>query len=231
MIKTVLLSFACFAPLFAQPVSFGVEGGVPITDAFDTLRGNTAVVAPGLNAETILAGGVAAYTTNTHRYVVGPAFQIHLPLRLTFEVDALYKRLGYQYNALTPTTRTFAATVANSWEFPLLVKYEILPGPIRPFVDIGISFRHISGVKEIRQVINTTTGAIGVTTNTDPREFHKATDEGLVFGGGVAFKLGPVRIGPELRYTRWGSENFEDPVGSLLHTNKNQGDFLLGILF
>jgi len=62
-------------------------------------------------------------------------------------------------------------------------------------------------------------------------EFNKATDEGLVFGFGVAFKMGPVRIGPEIRYTRWGSENFEDPVGSLLHTNKNQGDFLLGILF
>jgi hypothetical protein len=214
MIKIVLLSFACFAPVFAQPVSFGVEGGVPITDAFDTFKGIS-----------------ASYATNTHRYLVGPAFQIHLPLRLTFEVDALYKRLGYQYNALTPTARTFASTVANSWEFPLLVKYEIVPGPIRPFVDIGISFRHISGVKEIRQVINTTTGAIGVTTNTDPREFHKATDEGLVFGGGVAFKLGRVRIGPELRYTRWGSENFRDPIGSLLHTNKNQGDFLLGILF
>jgi hypothetical protein len=214
MIKTFLLSFSCFAPLFAQPVSFGVEGGVPITDAFDTFRGNT-----------------ASYATNTHRYVVGPAFQIHLPLRLTAEVDALYKRLGYQYNAFTPTTRTFAATVANSWEFPILVKWEITPGPIRPFVDVGLSFRHISGVKEIRQIVNTTTGAIGVTTNTDPREFHKATDEGFVFGAGVALKLGPVRIGPELRYTRWGSENFEDPVGSLLHTNKNQGDFLIGILF
>jgi hypothetical protein len=218
MTKTILLSFACFAPVFAQPVSFGVEGGVPITDAFDTFKGIT-----------------ASYATNTHRYLVGPAFQLHLPLRLTFEVDGLYKRLGYQYNATTEatavTTITTAATVANSWEFPLLVKYEITPGPIRPFVDIGISFRHISGVKEIRQIVTTTTGAVGVTTLTDPPEFRKATDEGLVFGGGVAFKLGPVRIGPELRYTRWGSENFRDPIGSLLRTNKNQGDFLLGILF
>ena len=64
-----------------------------------------------------------------------------------------------------------------------------------------------------------------------PVEFRKDTDEGLVFGGGVAFKFGPVRISPELRYTRWGSENFRDPIGSLLRTNKNQGDFLLGILF
>jgi hypothetical protein len=228
MTKTVLLSFACFAPVFAQPVSFGVEGGVPIMDAFDTGARSAAIVS-GTNIVPL--GNIASYATNTHRYVVGPAFQLHLPLRLTAEVDALYKRLGYQYNAFTPTTRTFAATVANSWEFPILVKWEITPGPIRPFVDVGLSFRHISGVKEIRQIVNTTTGAIGVTTNTNPPEFHKATDEGLVFGAGVALKLGPVRIGPELRYTRWGSENFEDPVGSLLHTNKNQGDFLIGILF
>jgi hypothetical protein len=111
------------------------------------------------------------------------------------------------------------------------VKFEFTPGPIRPFVDAGISFRHISGVKEVRQIVTIPAGAVGVTTLTNPPEFQKATDEGLVFGVGVAFKLGHVRIGPELRYTRWGSENFEDPVSSLLHTNRNQGDFLIGILF
>jgi hypothetical protein len=214
MIKLSLLACAWGAMVFAQPVSFGVVGGVPITDAFDTLRGNT-----------------ASYATNTHRYEVGPAFQVHLPLRFTVEVDGIYKRLGYQFNAATPTTRTTAATVSNSWEFPVLVKFEFTPGPIRPFVDAGISFRHISGVKEVRQIVTIPAGAVGVTTLTNPPEFQKATDEGLVFGVGVAFKLGHVRIGPELRYTRWGSENFEDPVSSLLHTNRNQGDFLIGILF
>ena len=100
MIKTFLLSIACFTPVFAQPVSFGVEGGVPITDAFNTFR--------GINA---------SYATNTHRYLVGPAFQLHLPLRFTVEADALYKRLGYQYNAFNSTTVntiTTASTVANS---------------------------------------------------------------------------------------------------------------------
>jgi hypothetical protein len=214
MLKIVLLSFVCLAPAFAQLVSVGVEGGVPITDALNTFKGNS-----------------ASYATNTHRYLVGPAFQLHLPLRFTVEVDGLYKRLGYQYNASTATTRTTASTVANSWEFPVLVKYEITPGPIRPFVDVGLGLRHISGIKQVRQVVTVPAGVVGVTTLTNPPEFHKATDEGFVFGGGIAFKLGRVRIGPELRYTRWGSENFEDPVGSLLHTNRNQGDFLLGILF
>lgn len=218
MIRIALLSFVCFAPVFAQPVSIGVEGGVPITDAFNTFKGIT-----------------ASYTTNTHRYLVGPAFQLHLPLRFTVEVDALYKRLGYQYNstteAINPTTITTASTVANSWEFPVLAKYEITPGPIRPFVDAGLGLRHISGIKQVRQVVTVPAGVVGVTTLTNPPEFNKATDEGFVFGGGIAFKMGRVRLGPELRYTRWGSENFRDPVGSLLRTNRNQGDFLLGILF
>ena len=214
MFKTVLLLSASVGLALAQPVSFGVEGGVPITDALDTFRGNN-----------------ASYATNTHRYLVGPAFQLHLPLRFTIEVDALYKRLGYQYNAFTATTRTSASTVANSWEFPLLLKYEITPGPIRPFVTVGGSFRNISGVKQVRQVVTVPAGAVGITTLDHPPEFRRSTDEGFVFGAGVALKLGPVRIGPEFRYTRWGKENFEDPVGSLLHTNLNQGDFLLGILF
>jgi len=47
----------------------------------------------------------------------------------------------------------------------------------------------------------------------------------------VEFKLGHVRITPEFRYTRGGSENFRDPVASLLRTNKNQGDFILGLTF
>jgi hypothetical protein len=60
--KLTLLVFAAVVTAAAQPVSIGVKGGVPITDAFDTLRGNQ-----------------AAYATNTHRYVVGPTVQFNLP--------------------------------------------------------------------------------------------------------------------------------------------------------
>jgi hypothetical protein len=52
-----------------------------------------------------------------------------------------------------------------------------------------------------------------------------------VFGGGLEVKLGILRITPEFRYTRWGSENFRDPVAALLRSNKNQGDFILGVTF
>jgi opacity protein-like surface antigen len=193
-----------------EVVSIGVKGGVPITDAVDTFRGES-----------------RAYITNTKRYLVGPTFELHLPARFSIEIDALYKRLGFQYEDLGGAERS--STVANSWEFPVLAKFEILPGPIRPFVDAGASFRHLSGVRQIRQTVS------GATLNQveieNPAEFNKKTDIGFAFGGGVALKFGPVRLIPEFRYTRWGSENLRDPIGSLLRTNRNQGDFILGLTF
>ena len=207
------LAFMALMPGFASAgdaVSIGVKGGVPITDALNTARGVS-----------------SAYFTNTKRYLIGPTVEFHLPARFSIEIDALYKRLGYQYEATGPTVN--ASTVANSWEFPVLGKFEIFPGPVRPFIDAGASFRHLSGIKQIRQTIS------GVTLNeveiANPAEFNKENDIGFVFGAGIAFKMGRVRISPEVRYTRWGGENFRDPINSLLRTNRNQGDFMLGLTF
>jgi opacity protein-like surface antigen len=194
----------------AQPVSFGIKAGVPVTDALETFRGNQ-----------------SAYVTNTHRYLFGPTVQLNLPFRFSVEADALYRRLGFEYDQFSgPGSPTTTRTVANSWEFPVLGKYALFGGPLRPFIDAGANFRHISGVDQVR----TTLTAVDVNVN-PVIEFNKVNDIGFTFGGGIELKLGIVRITPELRYTRWGSENFRDPVSSLLRTNKNQGDFLLGLTF
>lgn len=153
------IMFCLVTAAFSQPVSVGVKGGIPITDAFETLRGNESY-----------------YATNTKRYVVGPAVQFNLPARFAIEVDALYKRLGYQYNALTPQTVT-ASTVANPWEFPFLVKYALLPGPVRPFVDAGGSVRHISGIEQVRMAVNAAGSPFNTTINS-ATEFNKRTDVG-----------------------------------------------------
>jgi opacity protein-like surface antigen len=207
------LAMVTILPALAQPISVGVKGGVPITDAFETFRGNS-----------------ASYATNTKRYLVGPTVQFNLPARFSIEVDALYKRLGYQYDQSLSNSTVSARTVANSWEFPVLVKFAILPGPVRPFVDAGGSFRHISGIKQFRRTVNGVLSPVNVELN-NATEFNKRNDVGFVFGGGVEFKAGFVRISPEFRYTRWGSENFRDPVSALLRTNRNQGDFMIGLTF
>lgn len=185
----------------------GARAGVPITDAFDTFRGNE-----------------ASYFTNTKRYLIGPTVEIRLPLRFSIAIDALYKRLGYEYQETTPGV-VATRTVANSWEFPGTLRWEVLPGPIRPFVGAGASVRHISGISQVREVANV------VTEINNAPEFNKRNDVGFVFGGGVAFKFGRVRVSPEFRYVRWGSEAFRDPARTLLRSNRNQGDFLVGLTF
>ena len=172
-------------------------------------------------------GNQAAYVTNTHRYLFGPTVQLNLPFRFSIEVDALYRRLGYEYNQFGgPGSPTTTRTTANSWEFPVLGKWAVFSGPVRPFVDFGANFRHISGVDQIRDAA----AAVNVNVNPVP-EFQKDTDIGATFGAGVEFKAGRLRLTPEFRYTRWGSENFRDPVASLLRTNKSQGDFMIGLTF
>ncbi|MEO5923677.1 MAG: outer membrane beta-barrel protein [Bryobacteraceae bacterium] len=200
-------------PALAQPVSVGFKVGLPITDAFETAKGNS-----------------TAYATNTKRYLVGPSIQFNLPARFAIEVDALYKRLGYQYDQSLPNGTVYAKTVANSWEFPALVKFTILPGPISPFVGAGGALRHVSGIKQLRRTVNAGLATINQELDSAP-EFNKRNDVGAVFAAGIQFKAGRVRITPELRYTHWGSENFRDPINSLLRTNRNQGDFLLGFSF
>ena len=139
-----------------SPVSIGVKAGVPITDFFQTIRGNN-----------------ANYFTNTKRYLVGPTVEFHLPARFAIEVDGLYKRVGYEYDQSLVSNTISSRTVANSWEVPALVKWEILPGPVRPFVDAGASFRHISGIKQVRN-------AAGVVTNlSNAVEFNKRNDVGF----------------------------------------------------
>src|ERR1700682_3459291 len=103
-------------------------------------------------------------------------------------------------------------------------------GPVMPFVDAGASFRHSSGVRQVRHAINAA-GQVFDTTIDNATEFNKRNDVGFVFGGGVEFKLAWVRIAPEIRYARGGSENFRDPVNALLRTQRNQGDFLVGFTF
>ncbi len=104
-----------------------------------------------------------------------------------------------------------------------------MPGPVRPFIDLGVSVRHLSGIKQIRQTISGAT--LSQVQISNPIEFNKRNDVGLTGGFGIAFKMGPVRISPEFRYTRWGGENLRDPINALLRTNRNQGDFLLGLTF
>lgn len=183
-----ILLLGCLQPGFSQ-VSLGVKAGVPLNDAINTVDGASNAV-----------------TTNTDRWLVGPTVEIHLPFRLSFEADALYRREGYTPLSLAGLAGAGNQTI-NDWQFPFLGKYEFRREVIRPFVDAGVTYRHLSGA-----------GALS-----------DANNAGFTVGGGITAKLLFLRISPEIRYTRWGS-------GSVLNNgfvtrSQNQADFLLGFTF
>jgi hypothetical protein len=208
-----LLLFLIPVPVFSQSLDFGFKAGVPLTDAFK--HGITAPLSP------------STYRSDTRRYTLGPTVELRLPLGIGIEFDALYKRLGFESETVVsgvpvPGTAILAETRANSWEFPLLVKLRS-PGIVfRPFIDGGISFRTLTGVKKF------VTGLAGA--DDTPSELRDKHARGFVLGAGFEVSAPFVKISPEFRYTRWAGENFRDTL-NLLRTNQNQADFLIGITF
>ncbi len=210
LLLLLLLGF----PAFGQFV-FGVKGGVPLSDAFDIAR------APSPARE---------FSSATRRYTIGPTAELRLPFGLGVEFDALYKRLGYTSSGSTASLTFHSETTANSWEFPLLVKYRA-PGVLaRPFLLGGVSFHRLSDVKQFTvETFQTVTGDRTSTTS-DPEELRDKSDQGFVLGAGLELRPPVIRISPEIRYTRWGSENFLDAL-NILRSNKNQWEFLIGLTF
>ena len=144
---------------------------------------------------------------------MGPTVALHMPLGFSLEFDALYRNVGVDYSA-SGSTATQSVS-ANSWQFPLLIQWAFLPGPVKPFVDGGVSFQHLTGLGKL----------------TNPSQVINDPTVGFAFGAGIQFKIKRLRIEPEFRYTRWGSRVFEDPLSTILNNNRNQGDFLVGITF
>ena len=103
-----------------------------------------------------------------------------------------------------------------------MFQYSFARGPLRPFLNGGASFRHITGVQ---------TALIGAapTLNTNTSDFLRNWSSwGGVVGAGVALKLGPLELRPQVRYTRWVNQDFN----SLGLTNSlNESVILLGIGF
>jgi Outer membrane protein beta-barrel domain len=183
----------------------GFKVGIPVADMFN----------PG-----------TGFSSHTPRYTFGVTGEFHLPKNLRFEIDGLYKRGGF--NSALPWQGgglAYRPTTLNWWEIPGLFKYNFSAGHLRPFVDFGASLRHIS-------TINQTTYAAGLfngfTTSDNSIALHNRNSFGGVAGIGITFKMGPVKLSPEARYTRWANEAFQT---NGLRTNLDQGDILLGITF
>jgi hypothetical protein len=177
---------------FGQIFSVGVAGGVGLTD--------------GIESQT--NGGYHFYSFSKD-YIVGPMIELNLPLQLSVEADALYRPLSLaSYISLDNGVNTAVArSHVTTWEFPLLAKYKFPFPVVKPFVELGPSFR-----------------AAGNTDGTSP------SDYGVTLGGGVEAHLLRLKIAPQLRYTHWAPDS-TSPALILPVTNQNQVEFLVGLSF
>jgi len=200
----VLLFLLGSISVFAQPFSAGIKAGVPLND-FLSAAGN----------------GTFDYTAPTQRYVVGGMAEVRLPLGLGVEFDALYRKLGFNGSGILGSD-TISASGSN-WEFPLLLKYRFHFPVVRPYLDAGVAWDTITGLKE-------TIVSVTLPVQSSPSDLQRNTTMGFVVGGGVDIHAVFLHISPEIRFTRWNSTQISDALG-LLHSNLNQGEFLVGLTF
>lgn len=196
-------------PVVAQRIAVGVEGGVRTTgDVSGTLM------------------------PESRRYIVGPKVEVRLPLRLSFEFDALYQRFGFTGYAGSAFGSSITRERANSWEFPMILTYNLPIVPLaHPFVGVGYAPRTVYGS-------NVSSGSFLSSLSSFTYFFNQRSDtsyswtHGVVVSGGVNFRVGHVRFSPEVRYVRWNAPFLNEFGGDgsfRFVSNQNELFVLLGI--
>jgi hypothetical protein len=210
----------------AQHISVGVKAGVPLTDVV------------GTQFVPDVPFGAGLFSAQTKHYTIGPVIDIELPLRLGLEFGAMYKRVDQQAESTTITgfviigdtgnavfymTRISAA--GNSWEFPLAAQYRLSRSALRPYIEGGVSFNHLSNVYNFQNLLP---GSAITTPRTPPFTTSPALTSynrvGGLFGSGVDLKLSRIHFTPGFRYTHYGETKFWLP-------STNSVDFLVGFTF
>ena len=198
MNKVITFSLLCTAALNAQSFSIGVLGGAPFEDV----------------VQTVTTSGIQ-FVPKTPNFVVGPAMRIGLPAHFRLEMDALYRPYEFtQSSASALLGSTVTNVSASQWRFPLLLQYEIHTPVIKPFVEGGLSWDHLSNISTAARNITSGPGALVHVSNAS-----------VVLGGGVDIKMGFVRLSGELRWSHLNSADFQ------AISRVNQAEALVGIHF
>jgi hypothetical protein len=199
---------------FGQHLSFGIIGGAGLTNDFDS---------EVIGLFPLPQGGLVSvptrFSSTSKDYIVGPMVELGLPSHLSLEMDGLYRPLNFTSAAVEPNGSLNSVSPATvvTWEFPVLAKYRLPLQVLKPFVDVGPSFR--------------TSGNLNGAS---------PSNHGFTLGGGVEFHVSTLRISPGVRYTRWAADevrcfavprskcslDIQQPL-----TIRNQAEFLVGFSF
>jgi len=187
---------------YGQRLSYGLKAGGAISDA----------------------GLISA--DESKRYIVGGTVEVNLGRGFAAEADVLYRRNGFtsQFtygpgffpsdSAVTITNRSRSSVL----EIPVLGKYYFRhERQAQPFVLTGYSFRKA-------HTTNDTRFAGAGAPNRQKSSYWTPLNIGATIGTGMSWRMGGIALGPEIRYTHWGSQQTNG-------LSKHQTDSLLGIRF
>jgi hypothetical protein len=163
---------------------------------------------------------------------------LRLPWRLGVEFDALYRRFGYTSGS---HYQGYASAVhrgrANSWEFPIIIKYRLPVRLAHPFAGVGYDPRTVHG-SEV-----SSGWFLSGTSSSPPWDiytyyFNQRTSKdyplahGYVISGGVDLDAKHIRISPELRYVHWNQPFLKEWGGDgsyYMQSAQSEIFFLVGI--
>lgn len=199
-----------------------------------------AEVSVGLRAGGRATGAFASsydYREESKRYLLGPSLMVAMPRRFAFEADALYSRTGLATGNCFFSSCSVSSTRGNVWTLPLLLRYHLSSGSVRPYVVAGYSIRVVPDAGVEAQSWRSGPMVPDEQVDYTVQRFHYSepgrTSHGAAAGGGIVFSLGTVSLLPEVRYTRWNSSYWEQSGsrGSYRASQKNQVDVMMGVSF
>jgi hypothetical protein len=170
-----------------QRLYWGVIGGTGLTSDFPRYDFSAPADVYGNPASTFV------HLPGSHSFILGGLLEVKLNSSFSIEVDALHRPLpgiGVStvfFSGGPNVTTRYNTPSANTWEFPVLLKWN-LPSPliwgrVRPFLEGGPAFRTSQD-----------------NSGTQPSQF------GVTAGVGAAIHFGKLRVAPTIRYTRWEND-------------------------
>lgn len=201
------LVFSVATSAFAQHVAFGFKTGVPLTDVVQTTGFSSL--------------GYVPFQAETKGYTIGPVVDLSFDGPLGIEVGTMYKKIDQQapqvsivgYTCLTCEEGPYATykiqrtpQVGRSWEFPVAVQYHFPLHLIRPYVEGGFSYNHLSDVLwSYPSQFPPFRPPVGFVVTPSVSSVNRS---GLLFGGGAEIKFRNIHLTPGLRYTRYDKVEF-----------------------
>src|SRR5262249_41292496 len=136
---------------------------------------------------TPIFGGITQQSSNASQwFMVGPTLQLGLSENFSLEADAIYRRIRFKQLTVLPSPLVLNGAPIQSLgpftsdvstlQFTWLAKYRVGERPLKPFVEVGSSFRSQGSRKD---------------------------QTGITIGSGTEIPLRRVKIAPTVRYTRW----------------------------